>query len=1017
MKLISFKLWVLTTIFVLEAITTIAQTKTISGKVISKSDGTPLSGVSIIVKGSSSGTQTNEKGDYIINASDNDLIIYSYTGYVTQEESVGKKTKINIVLIPEVSKMDEVVVIGYGTQKKSSLTGAVTSISPKQMQKQVGSNLASSLQGLAAGVDILQPAGIAGGEVNILIRGAATFGSTAPLYVIDGTFSNSSLNSLSPNDIESIEILKDAAAAAIYGSRASNGVVLITTKKGKKGAPKVELNLNYAQQTPAKLLDFLNATQYRSFINKVADNSGIAHSPQNDNPSNPSINSDWQKAWLQNAPMYNANVGLSGGGDNSNYNISIGYLDQKGMTVFSEFKRYDFRVNSSLRKGRFSLNESFSLSRHEKEPTTTTSIGAPTVPIYDSTGRYTSGTPDYYLQSATISNSLATYYYSTRKNNNTYLIGSLNGSYNILSGFDYRLTLGGSYNGISNFTHNPVYYSLFNASGIGISNYGNNKNSISESRGDQFNYNIENLLTYKTEIQKHNFDVLLGTSWVKEYYRINSINTISDLGAINITGTGGTITGQINAMEQQSALLSYFSRINYQFDGKYLFSASIRNDISSKFSKDYQSGWFPSFSIGWNMHKEEWFESKIISQLKLRGSYGELGANFIDPYQFNNTLLGPIPSPFGITPTTFISAYSAQLFPINLRWETSVSKDIGIDLSLLNSRIVFTSDLFDRTNKDLLASVAAPPSSGQGLTQSAEGSKLVPVNTASVQNKGIELSLAYNKNEGDFKFNITSNLTILKNKVLKLGDNIPPILGPVMSGDIGDNITITKTGYPIGSFYGFKMVGLTDSGTIKIIGYDLDGNEIFKSIEQGGPRDKKIIGSPYPDFSYGINMSGDYKSFDFTVFIQGVKGGEIFNQQKLNTYFGYNQNLVADVLNSWTPGNTKTEIPKASTKLTAQSGRPSTFYVEDGSYLRLKNLQIGYTFNTKNTLLDAIKNLRIYAGVQNLLTITNYSGYDPEVGSTSVQGRNVNMTTITRNVDLANYPNSRTFTIGINSTF
>ena len=1015
----SFLLFI-TVLFINGEVLAQANAAIVTGMVRDES-GESLANVSVIARnestGLTSGAQTDTNGVFkfaVLPVEGKYSFSFSIVGYESQNLSgyvlkTNQVTNIMVKLRSISATLSDVVVIGYGIQKKSSLTGAVTSISTKQMQKQTAPTIASTLQGLAPGVEIIQPGGIAGADVNILIRGAATFGSTSPLYVIDGAFSNSSLNSLNPNDIESIEILKDAAAAAIYGSRAANGVVLITTKKGKKGLPVIDVNTVYAQQTPTKKLDYLNASQYRSFMNTVADNSGISHAPQNDNPATPNTNTDWQNAWLQPAPIYSMSVGVSGGGENSTYNTSVGYLNQKGMIVFSGFKRYDFRVNSSFKKNRLSINEAFSVSRQEKEPTATISIGAPTVPIYDDKGNYVSGTTDYYLQNATISNSLAPLYYSDRKVNNTFLIGSLNIGYNILSGLEYRLTAGGSYNGIDNFTHNPVYYSLYDASGMGISNYGNNTNSISELRGDQFNYNVDNLLSYKKRFGKHNIDALLGTSWVREYYRTNTINTITDLGATNITGTGGTITGQINATEQQSALLSYFSRINYDFGGRYLFSASIRNDISSKFAAEYRSGWFPSVSAGWNMHKEEWFDSKMISQLKLRGSYGELGANFIDPYQFNATLLGPLPSPFGMTPTTFIPAYAAQLFPLNLKWETSVSKDLGLELGLLNNQFTFTADLFDRTNKNLLASVAAPPSSGQGLSQpSGASAKLVPINTASVQNKGIELSMGYTKNKGDLHFNITANLTALKNKVLKLGNNIPPIVGPVMSATIGDNITITEAGYAIGSFYGFDVVGLTDSGTLKISGYDAAGNKVFKSIEQGGPADKKIIGSPYPDFTYGVNFSGDYKNFDFTLFLQGVQGGDIFNQQKLNSYFNYNQNLVIDVLRSWTPGNHNTNIPKASTRLTSQSGRPSTFFLEDGSYLRIKNLQIGYNVNTSHFFNGSIKRLRIYAGVQNLLTFTRYSGYDPEVS---------NNTTFTRNVDLNDYPNARTYTIGVNASF
>lgn len=984
--------------------------------IVKSEDGTALTGASVVAKNEkikfSSSTTTNEKGLFTfatLPVGEIYSFTISYVGYQTETVTgynvvESGKISLAIKLKIKVEANEAVVVVGYGTQKKSSLTGSVTSVSTAQMEKQINSNVASSLQGLAPGVEVIQPGGIAGADVSILIRGAASFGSTSPLYVIDGAFSNSSLSSLSPEDIESIEILKDGAAAAIYGSRAANGVVLITTKKGKKGIPLIEFKATYAYQTPSKKLDYLNANQWRTFMNQVADNSGIPHDPKNDNPPNPSTNTDWQNAWLQPAPMYRVSLGISGGNDNTTYSTSIGYLDQKGLTAFSGFKKYDFRVNTSYKKNRLSINQTFSISRQEKIPTPTITISRPTLDIFDSLGRYSSGSSDV----GVVLNPLAAPFYTQRKVNNTYLIGSLSAGYKIVNGLEYKINIGSSYNNFNNLTHTPVYYTYWDINGNGISQYGNNVNSLSEIRGDQFNYNIDNLLSYKKSFKKHYFDALLGTSWYKETYRSNSINTIADLGAPNITGTGGTINGQINAQEQDAALQSYFARLNYDYDGRYLFSASIRNDISSKFSKDYRSGWFPSISAGWNVQKELWFRSKFISLLKLKASYGELGANFIDPYQFNASLR-PMPSPIYSTPTSPYQVYVAQIFPINLTWETSVSKNVGVDLGFFDNSLTMTIEYFERLNRGLLAKVPAPPSSGQGITQPTGGSaSLVPVNSASVQNKGVDFSLGYNKKINDLSINIIANLSTVKNKVIALGTNVPPIVGPIMSPTIGDNMTITKAGFPIGSFYGFQTAGLTDSGTIRIVGFDAGGNKIFKSIREGGPGDKQIIGSPIPDFTYGLNFSAQYKNIDCTIFFQGVQGGEILNWQKLNNYFNYSGNIVTDVLNSWTPTNTNTNIPKASIPLTSQSSRPSTFFLEDGSYLRLKNLQLGYNFNERNLSKINIRRLRIYGGVQNLFTITRYTGYDPEVSGN---------TTFTRSVDLNEYPNSRTFTVGINASF
>jgi TonB-dependent starch-binding outer membrane protein SusC len=994
----------------------LAQNNNVVTGIVKSEDGVALSGASVVAKNVktkfNSSTTTNEKGLFTfatLPVAQTYSFTISYIGYETQTVTgytLTEKAKISLAIKLKIKEEanEAVVIVGYGTQKKSSLTGSVTSISTKQMEKQINSNVASSLQGLAPGVEVIQPGGIAGADVSILIRGAASFGSTEPLYVIDGAFSNSSLSSLDPNDIESIEILKDGAAAAIYGSRAANGVILITTKKGRKGIPVIDFNTIYADQTPSKRLNYLNANQWRAFMNQVADNSGIPHDPKNDNPPNPNTNTDWQSAWLQPAPMYSTNLGLSGGNEYSTYNTSIGYLDQKGLTAFSKFKKYNFRINTSYKKNRLTVIQTFSISRREKVPTPTITISRPTLNIFDSLGRYSSGSS----VDGVVLNPLAAPFYTERKVNNTYLIGSLSVGYKIINGLEYKLNLGSSYNNFNNLTHTPVYYTYWDANGNGLSQYGNNINSLSEIRGDQFNYNIDNLLNYKKSFGKHYFDALLGTSWYKEIYRSNSINTIADLGAPNIIGTGGTINGQINAQEQEAALLSYFGRVNYDYNGRYLFSASIRNDISSKFAKDYRSGLFPSISAGWNVQKEAWFKSKSISLLKLRASYGELGANFIDPYQFNASLR-QMPSPIYSTPISPYQVYVAQIFPINLTWETAVSKNLGVDLDFFENSLTMTIEYFERLNKGLLAKVPAPPSSGQGITQpTGNSASLVPVNSASVQNKGFDFSLGYNKRINDFNINVIGNLSTVQNKVVALGTNVPPIVGPIMSATIGDNMTITKAGFPIGSFYGFQTAGLTDSGTIRIVGFDSAGNKIFKSIRDGGPSDKQIIGSPIPDFTYGFNFSAQYKSFDFTLFFQGVKGGKILNWQKLNNYFNYSGNIVTDVLNSWTPTNTNTNIPKASTPLTSQSSRPSTFFLEDGSYLRLKNLQIGYNFNARNLSKIKIKKLRIYAGVQNLLTITKYTGYDPEVS---------NNTTFTRNVDLNEYPNSRTYTVGINASF
>ena len=567
-----------------------AQQKTVTIKVIDTNNESVI-GASVLEKGTTNGAITNLDGECSLTVSEKATLVISFVGYKAQEIPVFGKSLLNVTLSDDAEMLSEVVVVGYGVQKKSSLTGAVASVSSKEIVKQVSSNVASTLQGRTPGVDIIQQAGVAGADVNIVIRGAASFGATEPLYVIDGAFSNGGLSSLNPNDIESIEVLKDGAAAAIYGSRAANGVVLITTKKGKSGKPVIEIDGSYAFQTPTNIPDFLTASQWRTFANKVADNSGLAHAPENDNPTYPNADTDWAKEWIQNAPMWNLNASISGGGENSTFSTSIGYLDQTGMTIYSDYKRYNFRVNSSYKKGIFSLSENISISHRDKTPTTAFNITLPTLPIYDSQGRFFSGGPDYYInpEDGKAQNKIAPLYYTDRYNKVTDIIGAINAQLDIWDGLKYKFSFSGNYSNSHDYTHTPEYYTKWNADGTPDGDYGNPKNSISESRGEEFTYTIDNLITYNKTFSGHTIDALVGTSWMREYYRSMAISTIDDLGGTDITGFSD-VDGKISAGDSNAALLSFFARLNYDYKDKYLLSASIRRDESSKFHNDNRVG-------------------------------------------------------------------------------------------------------------------------------------------------------------------------------------------------------------------------------------------------------------------------------------------------------------------------------------------------------------------------------------------------------------------------------------------
>lgn len=978
-----------------------AQNKTTSGTVFDESTGSALEGATVTVKGKTVAATTNEKGEFSITASPGDILEISYTGYISKSIIAGTQDNIIIMLAASAAtKLDEVVVVGYGTQKKSSLTAAVASISPKEVQKQLTSNVASALQGRTPGVDIVQNGGIAGADVNIIIRGAASFGATEPLYVIDGIFSNNGLSVLNPNDIESIEILKDGAAAAIYGSRAANGVVLITTKRGKSGKPVIEMNAVYGSQVPTNIPKFLNASEWRAFANTVADNSGLAHAPENDNPTDPNINTDWAKEWLQYAPMYNLNASISGGSENSTFNTSLGYLDQTGMTIYSGFKRYNLRFNHTYKKGRFSVSENAGITNRRTTPTTPFNISLPTLPVYDGEGRFTSGGPEYYInpEDGRAQNKIAPLYYTDRFNNTVDVIGSITAALNFAKGFDYRLSIGGNYSATHGYTHTPVYYTKYNNDGTPNKDYGNTINSLSESRGGEFNYTIDNIVTYKASFGKHDVDALLGTSWMREYNRNMGIASIADLGGTAITGVSN-VDGKISAGESNAALLSFFSRINYDFNNKYLLSVTLRRDESSKFYKDSRVGYFPSISGGWNIDKEKFFTSGIISKLKLRASYGELGANFLNPYNFDPIAFGPIPYILGNT--RYVNGRGAYLKSRSLKWETAKTTNIGIDASLLKDKIYFTADYFIKTNTDLLAAIDLNLSSGQVFEINTSREKPY-VNTASVKNRGWEMLLGYrNAFSKDLHIDASFNLSSIQNKVISLGDNVQPIVSGGYSGFFNDAPSITQPGDAIGSFYGYK-----------ISGFDSKGDFIFTDVNEDGivnANDKVILGNPIPDFSYGFNFTSTYKHFDLTLFFQGVQGNEIFNAKKYTYYFDYSSNVVKDVLNAWSPTHKDTNIPIMKTQNTnGGNALPSEFYIEDGSYFRFKNVQLGYTLPANVSQKWKINRLRVFASAQNLFTITNYSGYDPEVSSNAL---------FSRGIDFNSYPNARIYNLGFNLSF
>ena len=983
------------------------RTATCTG-VVKDPSGEVLIGATITVKGSKNATVTDIDGKFSLSGiNKGDVLVVSYLGFDPTEVKWNGQP-LNITLKSDAQDIEEVVVVGYGVQKKSSMTAAVATVSQKELQKQVTSNVATALQGRAPGVEVLQNGAEAGGDVSILVRGAGSFGSTEPLYIVDGAVSNNGINSLNPNDIASIEILKDGSAAAIYGSRAANGVVLVTTKNGQSGRTTVEVNGSWSYQTPSKKLDFMNASQWRNFANMVADNSSAYdRAAENVTPSNPDYSQDWQDIYYRNASMWNLSAGISGGGEHSTFSTSIGYTKQEGIVIQSDYEKYNARINGTYKKGRFSINESLSLAHTNKKAMPTVRyIEIPTIPVYDAYGRYISTPKElgYSSTNSDITNPLAEMYAKNSYTKKTDITGSLGVTVDIWNGIKYKLNLAGSYLNTHGYTHIPQYASYWSEDGSADSRFSQPYTSLSESRGENFNYTIDNLLTYNGSFGGHNFDVLLGTSWMREFYRTMSISSgVNDLGAPSVTTYNGD--GTVGSEELNSALLSFFARLNYNYLNHYLLSVSIRSDESSKFAKGHRVGYFPSVSAGWNVHEESFFKIPWISKLKLRGSYGEMGANFIDPYSFISLAYGPVATILGDKRQY---GYVTRLAQSDLTWEKAISSNFGIELGFLNNALTFTAEYFYRRNNDLLAPLESLPSSGQTIVINKGTSTYY--NTASVANKGFEFTIGYRKNWNDWSLDVQGNISFLRNNVVKLGEGVQPIRGSLMSSKFNDRPTITKEGLPIGSFWGYQVVGVDDNGDFLF--ESADGKAI--AAKDATEDDKRVIGNPTPDFTYGLNINVGYKNWDLTAFFQGSQGNDIFAAAKYMYYFCYDNNCLTDALNSWTTENRSNRLPIAKTdNYGGVNSLPSTFYIEDGSYLRLKNLQIGYTFDQKLLKkVGFIQSARIYAGVQNLFTITNYSLYDPEVSSNTLFDRGVDgLEAISPSI------NSRTYNIGFNITF
>ena len=1012
----------------------------IRGRVIDET-GEGLPGVSVLVKNTTYGTITDFDGNYELSVSENSIISFSFIGYKPQELVVKSgQTNIDIKLEPSVSELSEVIIVGYTSQKKTDITGSVGVIDMGHIKNLPVGGLDQALQGRLPGVQVSSD-GSPGGSVAVRIRGYGTLGNNDPLYIIDGVQTKVNLTQLNANDIESIQVLKDASSTAIYGSRAANGVVIVTTKKGKFGEKKITFDSYVGVQMATNLPKMLNTQQYGDLLWQAQINAGITPSNEvygfGSEPVIPdfliptdtdadSIKSsvpgtNWFDELFNPAIMQFYNIGYQVGSENFRTSMSVSYFNQEGIMAYTSFDRYNMRINSEYKSKSevLTLGENLALSySNQNFVSNNSALGSSVthayrmrsiVPLRDIYGNWASSVKG--VQGA--ENPVALNYFNKDdKRNTTRLIGDFYAEIKILKKIKIRSGLG-------------IDYSLFNGKNysprFAIGDVERTTSSLAQLHNNSLDWIWNNTIKYVDNFGKHNLAVIGGSEAIKhtfdqfEAFRDNYI--VDDLDYIYLSSGEGQQTN--NGYGTAWSLYSLFGRVDYEFDNKYIISASVRRDGSSRFSELNRFALFHAYSAGWRLSEESFFPRlSWLNDFKIRGSWGKSG----------NQEIGDFPAFSSFSTNTFDANYDLngtnntvqtgfvanRLGNPKVKWETTTQTNLGIDLGFLDDQVTFGLDYFINNTQDILV---------QRPTQAVEGQAAAPfINAGKIRNSGFELQTNYRSKEFEngFSFDLGANLSFLKNEVLVLADDVEFLPGK-SSNSSTRNLTISRTapGSPIAQLYGHIADGLFQSQNEvdghaeqsgKAVGRirykDIDGNGIIDDD------DRTIIGNPHPDFSYGLNIAAYYKKFDLSLFFQGVQGVDLYNFTRYYTDFYYdNGNRHERILNAWTPENPNTNIPELSVVDTNNELRPSTYFIEDGSYLRLKNVQLGY--NTSIPKLGITK-LRIYLQGYNLFTITQYKGLDPEVSLADFSSSDRNLDI---GVDRGIYPNARSFQLGLNVEF
>ena len=999
---------------------TMAQ-KTITGTV-SDADG-PLPGAAVVVQGTDAGVTTDFDGNYSIEANEGDVLEFTFIGMTTGVATVGSDSVINITLEGGENQLEEVVVVGYSTQTRGDITGSVASVDMEEALKVPVANASEALQGRVTGVTVISNAN-PGAAPKISIRGFGTGNNTDPLFIIDGvqTTDANILNSINPADISQMNVLKDGAAA-IYGARASNGVIIVTTKSGGYNQSKATVSVDAwtGNSQAANLPSVLNVQQHADMLWESYNNVGQtpSHSQYGDGvapviPATvqgvpvtatvPVVGTNWPKELTQTAPTSNVAVSLSNGTDSGKYYMSVNYFNRDGIIKYTGFERVSNMINSEFKiKDRVRIGEHMNIAFTNGNGGSNTAMEmatrvSPLIPVYDDEGNffgpYKNGAPP---QLANSSNPVADAYRGQDDfNKSLRVFGDVYLEADLFEGLTFKTSYGVS---LQHFDRRQ-FLALNPEAAESRDN-----NTLIKQDTNSYEWTWSNTLQYNNTFGDHSINAVLGVEAVegggtgKEVSRNDYL--FEDPEFYNLANGGGA-TNVAYDYEYKNALFSYFLSANYNYKGKYFASVTLRNDKSSRFQGDNKSQTFPSFSAGWLMSKEDWFNNTgVVSRLKFKGSYGELGNQEIPGSNptLNISRLDQAYGNYAINGSSISTgAILGSFGNPDLKWETSVSTNIGFEMGFFQDKLTASFEWYNITTKDLIAQDFSL------ISTTAIDAAPPYVNLGEVQNTGYDISIGYNNTwDNGLTFGVLANISHYKNEV----KDLISAFQPGFSGFRGGAMTRTEVGQPISSFYGRNVIGLSDEG--RFVYEDISGPD---GVPDGiiNDDDRTYIGSPHPDFTWGLNFNAAYKGFDASLFFTGSQGNDLYNYQKIYTDFPTfgDGNRSTRVLNSWSPDNTNTNLPALGTAIVNQETDPNSFFVEDGSYIRLKNLQFGYTFSSNIAEKMAMESLRIYVVGTNLWTSTDYDGIDPEV---------VSYDNLTLGVDNNLYPQSKIYTIGVTLKF